>query len=201
MERIILILSLLILSNYANSKDSFVLDKNNDIKFSFIQNQNYTSKTKATSIFLIKSIASISPKAIATTFNYKSSSTQNEFYNIRNRTIISDALFTTTLATGFWLSATEKPYNTILLTGHKLSTLSNIALIDVTLFQKIKHFSLTKTEKISAIIMNICFVSTIATGGMLSTTKTMPKYVHTLHKTTPWLTLASSGLLIYLLNK
>ncbi len=201
MERIILTLSLLILANYANSQDSFVLYKNNDIKSSFIQNQNYTSKAKATSIFFIKSIASISPTVIATTINYKNSRPQNEFYNIRNRTIISGALFTTTLATGYWLSATEKPYNTILLTGHKLSTLSNIVLIDATLFQKRKHFSLSNTEKLSAIIMNICFVSTIATGGMLSTDRTMPKYVHTFHKTTPWLTLISSGLLLYLLNK
>lgn len=201
MERIIVILSLLILANYANSQDSFVLNKYNDIAFSFIQNQNYTSKANATSNFFIKSIASISPTVIATTINYKNSSPQNEFYNIRSRTIISGALFTTTFATGYWLSATEKPYNKILLMSHKLSTLSNIALIDITLFQKRKHFSLSNTEKISAIIMNICFVSTIATGGMLSTDKTMPKYVHTFHKTTPWLTLASSVLLLFLLNK
>ncbi|MBK9290848.1 MAG: hypothetical protein IPM52_04390 [Bacteroidetes bacterium] len=169
----------------------------NEINFGQINNLSYKPKIN----YFTKSIVAVSPIIATTAIYYNNQNPINTPYNILNRTLISGALFTTTLATGFWLSNSEKPYNTLLFTTHKLSTLSNIALLDYTAWQKHKHFSLTNAEKITSIVMNICFVSTIATGGMLSTNKTMPKFVHTLHKTTPWITIVSSSLLLYLLNK
>lgn len=145
--KLLFIISILnIFVNYSFSQNPLLFGKQSDIKFSIIKNQNFTPKTKANHNLLIKSMTSISPIVISIAIN-NSASTLTTPYNIRNRTLISGALFATTLATGFWLSTTEKPYNTILLTGHKLSSLSNIALIDVTLLQKRKHFSHSKIEK------------------------------------------------------
>lgn len=200
MKRVILIFLFQIFVNISFSQViSFYNAKyvKNEINYGFTNQQIY--KPKIT--HLTKSIASVSPLIVTSVIYYTNQNQINTPYNIRSRTLISGALFTTTLATGFWLSNSEKSYNTLLFTTHKLSTLSNIALLDYTVWQKHKQISLTNAEKITSIVMNICFVSTIATGGMLSTNKTLPKFVHSLHKSTPWITVVSSSLLLYLLNK
>lgn len=200
MKQVILIFLFQIFVNISFSQVQSLYNTNcvkNVINFGFNNHQTYKSKIS----YLTKSIASVSPFIAATPIYFKNQNQINTPYNIRYRTLISGVLFTTTLATGFWLSNSEIPYNTLLFTTHKLTTLSNIALLNYTVWQKHKHLSLTNAEKITSIVMNICFVSTIATGGMLSTNKTMPKFVHALHKSTPWITIASSRLLLYLLNK
>jgi len=130
-----------------------------------------------------------------------SSLPQNEMMDkIHKRTYISGALFIPTIATGYLMSNAEGRPNTLLLTTHKLVAVSNLVLLDITAIQKNKTMKLSVAEKITAITMNVCFVGTIATGGMLSIDKEMPNAVHTAHNITPWLTVLSSGVLLYLLN-
>jgi hypothetical protein len=49
------------------------------------------------------------------------------------------------------------------------------------------------------ILAGLFFVATIATGGLMSVDKEMPVFVHTLHQVTPYLTLASTAAILYLL--
>lgn len=98
------------------------------------------------------------------------------------------------------LSNTNFQEQPILFTTHKLVSVGNLVLMDLTTFQKGKKVGLSTAEKIAAISMNVCFISTIGTGGAISTGKPMPDAVYTLHRITPWLSAIASGLLIYLLN-
>jgi len=120
---------------------------------------------------------------------------------IRARTWISGSLFAASHATGFLLAASGKPHNTVLLAAHKLTSASNLVMLDVTLFQKNKVKRLTAGEKIVAVIMNAAFVSTIGTGGRLSMKKPAPHSVQIIHQFAPYVTTISAGALLYLFNK
>ena len=120
---------------------------------------------------------------------------------IRTRTWISGSLFAASHATGYWLSSSGKPHNTALLAVHKITSASNLVMLDVTLFQKNKVTRLTTGEKIAAVIMNAAFVATIGTGARLSMKNPAPHSVQILHKITPYVTTISAGALLYLLNK
>ncbi len=119
---------------------------------------------------------------------------------MKTRTIVSAGLFIPTIATGYLMRGSNGNPNDGLLTVHKLSTVSNLVVLDATVLKKRKTASLSMIESIVAITMNISFVATITTGGLQSVNKTMPGWVHTTHKITPWITVLSSGALLYLLN-
>lgn len=120
---------------------------------------------------------------------------------IKTRTWISGSLFAASLATGYLLSPSNGKPNTALLTVHKLSSASNLVMLDVTLFQKNKITRLTTGEKIIAVLMNAAFVATIGTGGRLSMEKPAPNSIKNIHKISPYVTTISAGTLLYLLNK
>jgi hypothetical protein len=50
-------------------------------------------------------------------------------------------------------------------------------------------------------LTNVCFVATIATGAMETFEKPMPDIVHKIHQSGPWLSMASSFALMYLLER
>lgn len=122
-------------------------------------------------------------------------------YNMKQRTLISAGLFIPTIATGYLLSNGNRPPNTALLTIHKLTDVSNLILLDATVLKKRRVTSLTFLEAFTTVTMNICFVGTIATGGMLSMNHEFPSIVKSIHTVTPWLTVLSSGVLLCLLNQ
>lgn len=120
---------------------------------------------------------------------------------IRTITWISGSLFAASHATGYLLPSSGKPYNTVLLAVHKITSASNLVMLDVTIFQKNKVIRLTTGEKIAAVIMNAAFIATIGTGGRLSMKKPAPHSVQEIHKIAPYVTTISAGALLYLLNK
>jgi hypothetical protein len=100
---------------------------------------------------------------------------------------------------GFWLSRSGKPYNLAIFTIHKLVTLGAIVFFTMTIY-KIQHVTPLNATQISLIaVMAVCFVATIASGGLLSVEKTMPLIVRRLHQVMPYLTLLSTSATLYLL--
>jgi hypothetical protein len=142
-----------------------------------------------------------SEKFLAPLTPFPNDISEPDFRNkIRRRTWISGALYIPLLTTGYLMSHAGEPRNPWLFNTHKIASVSNLILLDVTTFQKRKRMGLSSVEKIAAVTMNVCFISTIATGGALSVGKPIPESVQTIHSITPWLTTIASGLLLYYLN-
>lgn len=121
--------------------------------------------------------------------------------NMKTRTLISAGLFIPTIASGYFMRGSNGNPKDGLLAIHKLSTVSNLILLDATVLKKRKTASVSWIESFIAITMNVSFVATITTGGLQSVNKSVPGWVNTSHQITPWVTVLSSGTLLYLLNK
>ena len=121
--------------------------------------------------------------------------------DIRTRTLISAGLFIPTVVTGYSMRGSNGKPNDGLLAIHKLSAVSNLILLDTTVLKKRKTTSLSWLESVVAITMNVSFAATIATGSMQSIDRTVPAWVNTSHQITPWVTILSTGALLYLLNR
>jgi len=108
-------------------------------------------------------------------------------------------LFLLIFLSGFWLSRGGRPYGVLLLTVHKLLSVGAVILLAVVIVRINRTVGLSSAELIAAVITGVLFFGTIATGGLLSTVKLMPAIVHQMHRITPFLTLASTALTLYLL--
>ena len=101
--------------------------------------------------------------------------------------------------TGYRLSRSGKPYSMVVLAIHKLISLAAVALLVIALYQMNQAVGLSAAELIAGVVTGLFLLGTIATGGLLSTDKPMPAIVYTLHKITPFLTVLSNAVTLYLL--
>ena len=121
--------------------------------------------------------------------------------NIGAATAISGALFLPTFLTGYWLSNSDEPPNDLLLAGHKITAAANLVFLNYTVVQMHRVEPLSVPEAGATIFMNLCFAGTIATGALMTVEKQWPDWVNRAHQVTPYLTVASSALLLLLLNR
>lgn len=112
------------------------------------------------------------------------------------RTAITAALLVPTLALGYWLTSTGKPYNQAIFTVHKLLPLASLVILDYTAVQVHRLSPLSGGEVAIAVAMNLCFLATIVTGGLVSLETPMPEPVRWTHKLGPWASVVSSGALL-----
>jgi len=106
------------------------------------------------------------------------------------------------ILSGYWLSRSGKPYSTIVFTVHKLVALAAIVLLGVTIYRINQAGALSAVEVLAAIVTGLFFLGTMGTGGALSipSDKAMPAIVHKLHQVTPYLTVLSTAVTLYLLR-
>jgi len=100
---------------------------------------------------------------------------------------------------GLALSRWGMPYNSAVLTLHKLIALAVLVFLVVSAYRKHQAGPLGGLELAVIAITILLFVATIATGGALSTGKRMPAVVSRLHQITPFLTVAGTAVALYLL--
>jgi len=115
------------------------------------------------------------------------------------RILSSGLFFLIVFLSGYGLSHFGKPYSVLLLTVHKLISVAAVVFLVVIMARINRAAPLGSLELIAAVITGLLFLGTIATGGLLSTAKPMPAIVHHLHQITPFLTLVSTALTLYLL--
>ncbi len=108
-------------------------------------------------------------------------------------------LFLLIFGFGFWLSRSGKPYNVAIFTVHKLIVLGTAVFLGLTIYHAHQVTPLTPLQIGLVTLTAVCFVGTIATGGLLSIDRPMPAFVLRLHQVVPYLTVASSGGILYLL--
>jgi hypothetical protein len=109
-------------------------------------------------------------------------------------------LFLFTLGSGFWLSRSGKPLNTIIFTIHKLIALATVVFTVSLMYGLLK----TSDSKIAAltlmIISGLLVITLFVTGALLSTGKPANNLVLTAHKIMPYLAAVSTAATIYLLG-
>ena len=96
------------------------------------------------------------------------------------------------------ISRSGKPFNTLLLTIHKLISLGALIYLAVTIFQTNRFAPLSPTALIFVSISAVIFITLFATGGMISAMKTALPSVSNIHKILPYLLAASTITGIYL---
>lgn len=117
---------------------------------------------------------------------------------LTSRIIGTGALFLFVFLSGFWLSNSGKPINTIILTIHKLIALGTLAFIGVMIHQVNQVTALSTTAWVAVVITGILFVVTIITGGLLSLEQPVSA-VSIVHKVGPFLTVAGTIVTMYFL--
>jgi hypothetical protein len=109
-------------------------------------------------------------------------------------------LFVIHFILGYVLSRSGEPYNTAILTIHKLASLAALVLIVLAAWQLRKETGLDSLAMAAVVITVILFVTTILTGGALSADLQTPGIITVVHKVFPYLTVISTVVTIYLLS-
>lgn len=115
------------------------------------------------------------------------------------RLIGTGLLFLIVFISGFWLNRSGSPYSAAVLTLHKLISLAAAGLVVATIVQTNRVAKLSTTELIVSVLSGLFFVAAVATGGLLSAEKPVPTIVSTLHLITPFMTVLSTAVTLYLL--
>ncbi len=102
------------------------------------------------------------------------------------------------ILSGIWLSRTGRPLSVLILTLHKLISLGAVFFLVITVYQIHQLTPLNPLQLGSSVLTLLFFIILFATGGMLSTTKTMPVLVLRIHQIMPFLVVLSTSVALYL---
>ncbi|MFL7839505.1 MAG: hypothetical protein ACK2T4_05025 [Candidatus Promineifilaceae bacterium] len=111
------------------------------------------------------------------------------------------SFFVIVFLSGLALSRRGMPYNSAVLTVHKLIALAVLVFLVVNAYRGYRAGLLGTLELVVVAIAVLLFVATIATGGALSTGKAMPEIVSRMHQITPLLTVAGTAVALFFLLK
>jgi hypothetical protein len=100
---------------------------------------------------------------------------------------------------GMRLSRSGKPFNSAILTIHKLISLAAAILVVATVYQMNQVATLSTVELTVGAVTGLLFLGTGICGGLLSTDQPKPAAIFTMHRVGPYLTLLSTAATLYLL--
>ena len=107
-------------------------------------------------------------------------------------------LFLLTLAAGFWVSKTGKPYNTGIFTLHKLLALAVVVLTTITIASFLKTTQANSLVTLLIILAGLSVVALFGTGALMSIQKTVGSAWLLIHRITPFVLAGSVVLLVWL---
>ena len=108
-------------------------------------------------------------------------------------------LFLFTFISGFWLSRSGKPFNVIILTIHKLISLAAAVLLGMVIYQIGQVAPLSTIDLIAVVVTVSFFFDAVVSGALLSIGRPMPAAISMMHRITPFLTVLSAAVTLYLL--
>jgi hypothetical protein len=114
------------------------------------------------------------------------------------RIVMVGVLYLAIFGSGFWLTRSGRPYSTIVVAIHKLISVGAFVYLAVSLYQFAQADRLGVAMAAAGAITGLFFIGTIATGAMLTAERPMPALVLWLHRITPFLTVAATGVTLYL---
>jgi len=101
---------------------------------------------------------------------------------------------------GFCLNRTGRSYGMLLVTIHKLIGLAMGIFLGLTVYRIHKANPLNPAQTTAIVVTILFFAVNVATGSLLSTNKSMPEAVSIINKWFPYLTVISTGVMLYLLT-
>ena len=113
--------------------------------------------------------------------------------------VATGLLFLLTFISGYWLSRSGKPFNGIVLTVHKLISLAAAALLGIVIYRNHQVAPLRTVELAAVVVTGSFFLDAVVSGGLLSIDKPMPAAILAMHRITPYLTVFSAAVTLYLL--
>lgn len=116
---------------------------------------------------------------------------------VQSKALAAGLFFLFIFLSGFWLSQSGKPLNSLIFTIHKLIAVAAVIFLATTLHRSNQVAPLSTVALIASAVTGVCFLSTIVTGGLLSIDKEMPEAVLTMHQVTPFLTVLSTTWLLW----
>lgn len=118
---------------------------------------------------------------------------------LRTNLVSAGVFFLFIFLSGFWLSRTGRPYSMLIQTLHKLIGVAAGVYLVRTVYQIHEAAPLSSLGIVAVVVTVLFFAGLVATGGLLSASKTMPGIVSGVHKLFPYLAFISTGVMIYLL--
>ena len=106
-----------------------------------------------------------------------------------------------TLAFGFWLSSTGRPYNGILFNVHKLIALGAVILTGIQIAKLLKTADSLALIITLLVVAAICVIALFATGAMMSIGTVAYNIVLTIHRIAPMVLVIALALTIWLLGR
>jgi hypothetical protein len=119
---------------------------------------------------------------------------------IGSKLISVGAFFLFIFLSGFWMSRTGGSHGMLPVTIHKLIGLTLGVYLGWMVYQTHKVIQLSSIQVIVVAVTVLFFAVNVATGSLLSTNKPMPEVVSVINKWFPYLTVASTGVMIYLVE-
>lgn len=113
--------------------------------------------------------------------------------------LFAGLFFISILLSGFILSRAGRPINVFFLTVHKLISVGVVVFLAITVYRINQVTPLNSLEIAACVITLAFFITLVATGGLLSTAKTMPTAILKVHQIMPYLAIISTGISLYLL--
>ena len=110
---------------------------------------------------------------------------------------IAGIFFVFIILSGLWLSRTGRPLNVLILTIHKLISLATVVYLVITVYQIHQVASLNPLEITASMVTLLFFIVMIATGGLLSTAKSMPALILKVHQIMPYLVILNTTATLY----
>jgi hypothetical protein len=101
---------------------------------------------------------------------------------------------------GIWVSRLGRPHGMLPVTVHKLIGLAMGVYLGWVVYQTHRIIPLSSVQTIAVVVTVLFFAVSVATGSMLSTNKPMPEVVSVINKWFPYLTVVSTGVMIYLVG-
>jgi hypothetical protein len=101
---------------------------------------------------------------------------------------------------GMRLSRSGKPFNSAILTIHKLISLAVAIFVVATVHQMNQVAALSTVELAAGVVTGLLFLGTGICGGLLSTDQPKPAAIFAMHRIAPYLTVLSTAATLYLLS-
>lgn len=119
---------------------------------------------------------------------------------LASKVIFPGVLFLFTIGSGFWLSHSGKPLNTVIFTIHKLIALATVVFTISLIYSLLKNIDPKAAVLTLMVVSSLLVISLFVTGALLSIGKPANTLVLTTHRIAPYLAAISTAATMYLLG-
>ena len=117
-----------------------------------------------------------------------------------SKLLVAGLFFVFTFLSGLWLSRSGRPLSVAILTIHKLISLAALVTLITTVYRAQQAGPLGPLAIAACAASLVFFIAMFATGGLLSSARTMPGAILKAHQFMPFLVMLSSATAVSLIS-